>query len=116
MRNRIALMALCVIAAPVAALAHAHLVKAAPAAGEICKTSPAEIDLDFTEALEPAFSSITVTGEKGEAVNAALSVASGTFNHIVLKKLAPGKYHVHWVSVAIDTHRTSGDYDFSVAP
>jgi methionine-rich copper-binding protein CopC len=115
MRNRIVLV-ICLLAIPAPAMAHAHLVKAIPAANETVRTSPAAIDLDFTEALEPAFSSVTVTDEKGASVNATPSIAQGAHMHVALKNLAPGKYHVHWISVAIDTHRTSGDFEFSVAP
>ena len=39
-----------------AALAHAHLQKAAPPAGAVVSTPPAEVRLWFTQKLEPAFS------------------------------------------------------------
>lgn len=116
MQHRYIIPILLLAALPVAALAHAHLLKADPAAGAVLKASPAGIELHFTEDLEPAFSTIAVTDAKGRAVTAGPSEAKGAAMHIALEKLGPGRYHVHWVSVAIDTHRTSGDYDFSVAP
>lgn len=116
MQHGTAFAVLFLAALPVAALAHAHLLKANPAADAVLKASPPGIELHFTEGLEPAFSTITVTDAHGRAVNSGPSEAKGAAMHIALKKLSPGRYHVHWVSVAIDTHRTSGDYDFSVAP
>ena len=116
MRNKIALLAFSLVVAPVAALAHAHLAQADPAANTVLKTGPAAIELHFTEALEPAFSSVTVTDKDGNAMDAAPSSADGTVMRLSLKKMAPGKYCVHWVSVAVDTHRLTGEYFFSVAP
>jgi methionine-rich copper-binding protein CopC len=116
MQHRTAFLAFSLAVLPVAALAHAHLLKADPAADAVLKASPPRIELHFTEDLEPAFSTITVTDAHGRAMNSDSAEAKGAAMHIALKKLTPGRYHVHWVSVAIDTHRTSGDYDFSVAP
>ena len=114
MQIRIALFAFCLFTAP--ALAHAHLTTSDPAANAILKSAPARIELHFTEALEPAFSSVTVTGKDGRVMDAGPSSANGTTMRLLLKKLPPGQYRVHWVSVAVDTHRLTGDYSFSVAP
>jgi hypothetical protein len=114
MQIRAALFAFCLFTAP--ALAHAHLTASDPAANATLKTAPTEIELHFTEALEPAFSSVTVTDKDGQVMDAGPSSADGTVMHLALQKLAPGKYRVSWISVAVDTHRLTGEYFFSVAP
>ena len=99
------------------AMAHAFLEKASPAAGENLKIGPPRIELHFTESLEPAFSGITVTGENGAEMSAGpTTVANGTEMDLPLKKLPPGRYRVVWHAVSVDTHRTTGKYNFLVLP
>ena len=99
------------------AMAHAFLDKASPAAGENRHGSPVRIELHFTESLEPAFSGITVFGENGTEMSAGpATVANGTELDLPLKKLPPGRYRVIWNAVSVDTHRTSGKYNFLVLP
>jgi methionine-rich copper-binding protein CopC len=101
-----------------AALAHAHLETAQPAAGG--KAAVVEqIRLVFSEDLEPRLSSIkletaeerTVTAPEAQVDPAdpkAMSV------HL-FEKLPPGVYKVRWAAVAKDGHRTTGDYSFLVS-
>jgi methionine-rich copper-binding protein CopC len=35
---------------------------------------------------------------------------------LALPPLAPGRYRVRWHVVSVDTHRTEGEYSFSVEP
>jgi methionine-rich copper-binding protein CopC len=111
---RTTLFAFCLFTAP--ALAHAHLTASDPAANAVLKTAPARIELHFTEPLEPAFSSVIVTDKDGHVMDAAPPSAEGTVMRLSLKKLGPGRYRVSWISVAVDTHRLTGAYFFSVAP
>ncbi|HEV2673743.1 MAG TPA: copper homeostasis periplasmic binding protein CopC [Aliidongia sp.] len=101
------------------AFAHAMLETAAPSAGSTVAT-PDEIRLGFTEALEPRFSSITVTDAAGKPI-AAPKAAPDPADAKVLElhpsaPLAPGRYHVAWAVVSVDTHRTQGGFDFTVQP
>jgi|KBSMisStaDraftv2_1062788.scaffolds.fasta_scaffold1363606_2 methionine-rich copper-binding protein CopC len=107
-------LALAWIALP--ALAHAFLERASPAAGENVRSSPAKIELHFSEALEGAFSSIAVTDSAGLDMSAGPSVANGSALSLPLKNLKPGRYRVSWHAVSIDTHRSEGKYNFLVAP
>jgi copper resistance protein C len=34
--------------------------------------------------------------------------------HVPLKALAPGEYKVSWHALSVDTHRTVGDFSFTV--
>ena len=98
------------------ALAHAFLTEAHPRAGENAKPTPIKIELHFTEPLEPTFSSIAVTNEAGQDVTASAATANGTEMDVALKPLAPGRYRVTWHAVSVDTHKTQGGFNFTVAP
>ena len=114
MRRFVLALACPMLATP--ALAHAFLDKAIPAAGDSVKGSPTQVELHFSEALEPAFSAVTVQGESGEDEEAAATMVSGKILRVRLKSLKPGRYEVRWTAVSIDTHRTEGAYKFSVLP
>jgi len=99
------------------ALAHAFLDHAAPAVGSSVASAPAEIKLWFTEQLEPAFSSVEVTDQFGNRVDAGdAKVARGDATQLEarLKPLPPGTYKVIWHVVSADTHRTEGQFTFTV--
>lgn len=105
--------------APTVAEAHAHLDRSAPAAGSTLKEPPKEVMLWFTEAVEPKFSSVEVRDAKGTAVQAgpASSVPDNTAQlRVALKPLPPGSYTVKWRVLSVDTHRSQGEFTFSVAP
>ena len=98
------------------AAAHAFLEKAIPSAGANLHVAPAKIELSFSEALEPAFSGVTVTNAASTDMSTAPSVASGTQMSLSLGMLKPGRYSVRWHAVSVDTHRTDGRYEFTVLP
>ncbi len=98
------------------AMAHAFLEEAHPRAGENLKPAPAKVELQFTEALEPAFSGISVTSADGREMTAGPPDVSGEEMDAPLKALSPGRYRVTWHAVSVDTHRTEGKYNFLVLP
>ena len=70
MRTIAAAFALAVLLiAPAAVRAHAFLDHSNPAVGSTVPASPAVIHLWFTQQVEPAFSSVTVTDSSGASVN-----------------------------------------------
>ena len=104
---------------PSAVLSHAFLNEAAPIVGGTVPTSPKEIRLTFTEAIEPRFSGIDVTTGDGQAVPTRPAVVDpGNDKQLVLMvpPLTPGRYRVHWHVVSVDTHPTEGEYSFTVEP
>ena len=109
--------ALCLIWA--SADAHAFLVKAEPAVGATLGHAPSGIRLEFTEAVELSFSGVEMADAKGAAV-ALKAPHFGDAAHKVivtdLPDLAPGPYHLKWHVVSVDTHRTDGDFTFTVKP
>ncbi|HEY1729849.1 MAG TPA: copper resistance protein CopC [Candidatus Baltobacteraceae bacterium] len=102
---------------PVCAGAHAFLDHSDPAVGSTVPTSPAVIHLWFTQQLEPAFSSVTVTDKSGAPVNdgpAQIDSGNKFELDVKLKTLDVGTYKVQWHVLSVDTHRTQGDYSFHV--
>lgn len=107
-------LAVAMLATP--ASAHAFLDHASPAAGENFRSPPARVELHFTEALEPAFSGVTVTDDGGRDMAAGDVAVGGAEMDLPLKPLAPGRYRVSWHAVSVDTHRTEGKYNFLILP
>lgn len=102
------------------AAAHAHLQAARPAMGASVASAPAELGLDFSEAVNPAFSGATVTAPGGGTVplGKPRSGPQGARTLVlpVDGALAPGAYRVDWHALAIDGHKTTGTYGFTIAP
>ena len=96
--------------------AHAMLEHANPGAGAVLSAAPKEVALDFSEALEPMFSTVTVADSAGHSVAAAASQATGRHMTVALKPLGPGEYRVTWRALSVDTHRTDGHYVFRIKP
>ena len=97
-----------------AAQAHAFLDHASPLVGSTVATAPHELTLTFTQNLEPAFSTVTVTGPNGARVDAGKVQVSGNTMRIGLKTAGPGAYRVHWHALSVDTHSTQGSFSFQV--
>jgi methionine-rich copper-binding protein CopC len=102
-----------------AAAAHAFLRHATPAVGGTLATPPAQVTLDFTEAVEPRFSGIEVLDAAGARVDAGdphTAPDNAKRLMIGLKPLKPGAYKVKWHVTSVDTHHTEGVFSFSVQP
>jgi len=97
------------------ALAHAALHHASPEAGSTVSEAPHEVSLMFTDALEPAFSSVDITDANGARVDEGKAQVTGETMRVGLKALAPGSYRVHWRAVSVDTHRSEGNFTFNVS-
>jgi methionine-rich copper-binding protein CopC len=98
------------------AYAHALLDHASPLVGSTVRTAPRTISLWFTQKLEAAFSAIEVRNAGGARVDAGKTQVGGggTMLTIGLKALSPGTYQVHWHVLSVDTHKTEGNFTFSV--
>ena len=97
-----------------AALAHAHLDHASPPVDGTVATAPSEVTLSYTQNLEPAFSGVEVTDASGARVDQGKPQVSGSTMSVALKAIGPGAYHVHWHVLSVDTHKTEGNFTFSV--
>jgi methionine-rich copper-binding protein CopC len=102
-----------------AALAHAHLTRAQPAADSTVKTAPTALTLWFSEALEPGYCTVQVTDASDGRVDGDAAIVDPTDPRILrvaLKPLAAGSYKIAWRVVSVDSHTTSGNFAFRVAP
>src|SRR5690242_10285174 len=97
-----------------AAQAHAMLDHADPRVGSTVATAPRDVTLTFTQKLEPAFSTVTVTGPNGARVDQGKAQVSGETMRIGLKAAGPGTYRVRWRALSVDTHSTQGNFTFRV--
>lgn len=99
------------------AFAHAHLKTQTPAAGATV-AAPAELRLSFSEGVEPSFSQVTVTAADGKSIAVeALNTAAGDNKTLIVTPtvpLAAGQYKVQWQVLSVDTHKSNGDYSFTV--
>jgi methionine-rich copper-binding protein CopC len=99
-----------------AAQAHAFLDHAVPAVGSTAPPTH-EVRLWFTEAVEPAFSAVTVTNAAGDRVNdgkIAIDSRNPQELRVRVEPLKAGVYHVQWRVISVDTHRTQGNFSFTV--
>ena len=107
----------CLLGAGVA-WGHAFLERAEPRVGSTVKAAPAQVRVWFTEALEPAFSTLEVVNQSGDRVDrgpAKVDAASPALLQVPLEPLGPGVYRVKWRVLSIDTHVTEGDFTFRIA-
>ena len=99
------------------ARAHAFLEHSDPAVGGKVHSAPAEVRIWFTEAIEPAFSSIQVfdaAGKQLDKKDTHPDPSNRSLLQISLPPLGPGTYKVVWHVVSVDTHMTKGDFTFQV--
>jgi len=97
-----------------AAQAHAFLDHAEPRVGNKVGSPPRQVTLWFTQKLEPAFSSVTVTNAAGERVDSGKARVSGNQMSVSLRSGGSGTYHVNWHVLSVDTHTTEGSFTFQV--
>ena len=96
------------------ASAHAFLDHAQPRVGNKVAEPPREVTLWFTQKLEPAFSTITVTNAAGDRVDTGKTRVNGTQMSVTLRPGGAGTYHVTWRVLSVDTHTTDGSFTFQV--
>ncbi len=96
--------------------AHGTVLNASPKNGAALATSPSEIRLEFSEALEPNFTSVKLFNASGQEVttSAKARVEDGKTVVLPLPVLPPGGYRAQWRSVGHDGHHVHGDLDFTV--
>ena len=111
-----AISALLTLTAGTAAKAHAFLDHADPRVGNKVASPPHAVTLWFTQNLEPAFSSVTVTNAAGQRVDVGKPRVSGNQMSVSLRGGGTGTYHVSWHVLSVDTHKTEGNFTFQVGP
>jgi copper resistance protein C len=107
--------ALLSIAPPV--WAHAFLERASPPVGSTIAVSPPQIAITFTEGVEPLFSAIELRGPGGAQVSVGAPrrvPGNDRVLSVQLPKLPPGIYTVNWHVTSVDTHKTEGNFQFTI--
>ncbi|HEU0208979.1 MAG TPA: copper resistance CopC family protein [Candidatus Udaeobacter sp.] len=97
--------------------AHAFLERAEPAVGSTVQASPSEVQLLFTEKIEPALSNVQVFDTSGKEVDKRdlhLDRSNHALLHVSLDPLEAGTYKVAWRVVSVDTHVTNGSFSFRI--
>jgi methionine-rich copper-binding protein CopC len=101
------------------AWAHAVLIGASPASGGQAAEAPRALTLRFSEGVEARFCRIELRDAAGKpvAIEAAQAVAEDRRALTVpLPRLAPGVYTVIWHVTSVDTHKSRGQYRFTIKP
>ena len=97
-----------------AAQAHAFLDHAEPRVGNKIASPPHAVTLWFTQKLEPAFSTVTVTNAAGQRIDSGKPRVSGNQMSVSVRPGGAGTYHVNWRVLSVDTHTTDGNFTFEV--
>ena len=87
---------------------------AEPRVGNKVAAAPREVTLWFTQKLETAFSTITVTNAAGERVDTGKTRVSGSQMSVSLRPGGGGTYRVTWHVLSLDSHTTDGNFTFQV--
>jgi copper transport protein len=104
---------------PMVASAHAVLLKTTPSGTESLGAAPAQVQLLFSEPLDPVFSSVQVRNAEGQVVDQGDSRVDPENEQLLEASLTPGLpngvYTVDWRSLsAIDVHPDQGQYSLFV--
>jgi copper resistance protein C len=113
-RSIVGIIPLLLLLAMGEASAHAMLDHAEPRVGNKVATAPREVTLWFTQKLEAAFSTITVTDPSGQRVDSGKTRVSGNQMSVSLRGGGAGTYRVTWRVLSVDTHTTDGSFTFQV--
>jgi methionine-rich copper-binding protein CopC len=111
------LMVILFLAIQSQAQAHAFLDHAEPKVGITVTNSPSVIKIWFTQDLEPAFSTIEVRDAQGNEVDKKdthLNDKDKTLLIVSMPHLLDGTYTVIWHVTSVDTHRTQGQFKFTM--
>ena len=108
------------LAAPASAFAHAALLKTTPQASVAVNHPPKEVEMTFSEAVEPAFATVSVTNPAARPQTAGKPERSPTNPDTLVTPLKPnlpeGWYLVYWRVISADGHPVKGAFLFAVGP
>jgi hypothetical protein len=98
--------------------AHAFLLKSDPTVGATVSAQKT-LRLEFSEGVELSLSGVDVANGSGGVVPVQNAHFNGSDHKVLLTDLPPlppGPYRVKWHVVSVDSHRTEGDFSFTVKP
>ena len=98
------------------AWAHTQLVAAVPARNATLTAAPPAVTLEFTDRLNPDFTTIVVSDAANRRVTASAPAIDRTKGTVTFgQSLANGTYTVAYRVVSVDGHTVQGSYPFTVA-
>jgi copper transport protein len=113
-RTGLALLVLLALAAPGSALAHARLVRTAPADGAVVARAPAELRVVFDDVVHAGGGIAAIRNGGGSVLGGPARVEGGRTLVVPLRHgLRDGAYSVRWSVVSDDGHRESGVVAFA---
>lgn len=118
LRNLMAVLAFALaVMSPVAAGAHAVVVKAQPALDQQVAAGPLTIRLEFNTRIDKERSKLELTAPDGGKTEIPMD-ADGEPNVVTATTVAltAGAYSLRWQVLAVDGHITRGDIPFTVGP
>jgi copper resistance protein C len=98
-------------------LAHASLVKSAPARRAVLFKAPPKVQLWFSEKLEARFSSLMVIDSAGKRVdldNVTIDAKDSKQLSVAVGPLPPGQYRVKFRVLSVDGHILEEDFPFTI--
>jgi copper transport protein len=107
------------LALPATAFAHAALLHTVPQASGTVNTAPTEVQLTYSEAVEPRFAIVSVTDAAGHQESAGSprrSPVNADTLLVPLKRIGEGWYLVYWRAISVDGHPVRGAFTFAVGP
>jgi copper transport protein len=115
----IVLLCLLVVVDPTPVTAHAVLLRSSPPSGQTLPRSPEQVQLLFSEPIDPLFSAVRVLNDSNQTVDRGDSHVDEANDHLLSVSLPPGLpngiYRVSWRSLStIDVHPDGGDYPLFV--
>jgi copper transport protein len=111
--------ALAALVLPASAAAHAALIKTVPQASVTLSAPPKQVELTYSEAVEPRFAIVSVTDAAGHQVTAgppSRSPANPDTLIVPLKQTHEGWYLVFWRVISVDGHPVRGAFTYAVGP
>jgi copper resistance protein C len=102
---------------PASLAAHLKLIRSAPAADATIETSPAQLQLWFSEEPLLPMSAVTLTGPQGPVkLEAPRPGGERSLVVTVETALEPGAYRISWKTAGDDGHVLQGTVNFSIKP
>jgi copper transport protein len=107
------------LALPASAFAHAALLRTVPSASVTVNSSPKQVQLVYSEAVEPRFAIVSVTDANATSETAGPPTrdpANADQLDVPLRHLREGWYLVVWRVISVDGHPVRGAFTFAVGP